>query len=35
MQAFVEQLADVAKVERGPDRMGRRMILILMPRKSS
>jgi translation initiation factor IF-3 len=35
MQAFVEQLADVAKVERGPDRMGRRMILILTPKKSS
>lgn len=35
MLAFVEQLADVAKVERGPDRLGRRMILILTPKKSS
>ncbi len=35
MQAFVEQLADVAKVERGPDRLGRRMILILTPKKTS
>jgi len=35
MQAFVDQLADVAKVERGPSRMGRRMILILTPKKTS
>ncbi len=35
MLAFVEQLADIAKVERGPDRLGRRMILILTPKKSS
>lgn len=35
MQAFIEQLADVAKVERGPTRAGRRMILILAPKKTS
>ena len=35
MQAFVDQLADVAKVERGPLRLGRRMILILTPKKAS
>ncbi len=35
MQAFIEQLADVAKVERGPTRTGRRMILILAPKKTS
>lgn len=35
MQAFVEQLADVAKVERGPDRQGRRMSLLLAPKKPS
>lgn len=35
MQAFVEQLADVAKVERGPDRQGRRMSLLLAPKKMS
>ena len=34
MQAFVEQLAEVGKVERGPTRMGRRMILILTPKKA-
>ena len=33
MQAFVEQLADVATVERGPLREGRRMILLLSPKK--
>lgn len=33
MQAFVDQLADVATVERGPAREGRRMILILLPNK--
>jgi len=33
MKAFVEQLADIAKVERGPLRLGRRMILILTPKK--
>jgi translation initiation factor IF-3 len=33
MQAFVEALADVATVERGPSREGRRMILILAPSK--
>jgi len=33
LQAFVEALADVATVERGPSREGRRMILILAPSK--
>ena len=33
MQAFVAQLADVSTVERGPVREGRRMILILLPKK--
>jgi translation initiation factor IF-3 len=33
MQAFVEALSDVATVERGPSREGRRMILILTPNK--
>ena len=33
MQAFVEALGDVATVERGPSREGRRMILILAPNK--
>ncbi|HUU93797.1 MAG TPA: translation initiation factor IF-3 [Phycisphaerae bacterium] len=33
MKAFVDQLADVATVERGPSREGRRMILILLPNK--
>ncbi len=33
MRAFVEQLADVSTVERGPSREGRRMILILLPNK--
>jgi len=33
MQAFVDQLVDVATVERGPAREGRRMILILVPNK--
>ena len=33
MQAFVEALADVATVERGPSREGRRMILVLAPSK--
>ncbi len=33
MQAFVDELADVAKVERSPTRVGRRMILILAPRQ--
>ena len=33
MQAFVDQLSDVATVERGPSREGRRMILILAPHK--
>ena len=33
MQAFVEALGDVATVERGPSREGRRMILILTPNK--
>ena len=34
MQAFVEELGDVATVERGPSREGRRMILILVPTKN-
>lgn len=33
MQAFVDQLADVSIIERGPSREGRRMILILLPSK--
>lgn len=33
MQAFVDQLGDIASVERGPSREGRRMILILAPLK--
>lgn len=33
MKAFVDELADVATVERGPSREGRRMILILNPTK--
>lgn len=33
MQVFVEQLAEVAIVERGPTREGRRMILLLAPKK--
>jgi len=33
MHAFVEQLADVGAVERGPMREGRRMMLLLAPRK--
>lgn len=33
MQAFVERLSDIAAVERGPSREGRRMILILVPNK--
>jgi len=33
MQVFVEQLADVGAVERGPMREGRRMMLLLAPRK--
>jgi len=33
MQSFVAQLADVSIVERGPLREGRRMILILLPKK--
>ena len=34
MQSFVEQLADVAKVEAGPRRLGRRMILVLTPKQA-
>jgi len=34
MKAFVEQLAEVSTVERGPTREGRRMILILLPKKN-
>ena len=34
MQAFVQQLADVSVVERGPLREGRRMILMLSPKKT-
>lgn len=34
MQAFVEALGDIATVERGPSREGRRMILLLAPTKS-
>ena len=33
MQAFVDQLAEVGVVERGPLREGRRMILLLTPKK--
>jgi len=33
MQAFVEQLAEVAVVERAPMREGRRMTLLLSPKK--
>jgi translation initiation factor IF-3 len=33
LQAFVEQLAEVSTVERGPVREGRRMMLILIPKK--
>jgi translation initiation factor IF-3 len=33
LQAFVTQLADVSAVERGPVREGRRMMLILLPKK--
>ena len=33
MKAFVDELADVSTVERGPSREGRRMILILNPTK--
>jgi len=33
LQAFVDALADIAKVERGPLRTGRRMILMLAPKK--
>jgi len=33
MQAFVEALSDIATVERGPSREGRRMILVLAPNK--
>ena len=35
MQAFVEQLAEVATVERGPTREGRRMLLYLAPKKKA
>ena len=35
MQVFVDQLADVATVERGPLREGRRMILLLSPKKKA
>lgn len=35
MRAFVDQLADVSVVERGPTREGRRMILILLPSKKT
>jgi translation initiation factor IF-3 len=35
MKMFVEQLADVGKVERGPERQGRRMSLLMAPKKSS
>jgi translation initiation factor IF-3 len=33
MQAFVDQLVEVGVVERGPLREGRRMILLLTPKK--
>jgi translation initiation factor IF-3 len=35
MKAFVDQLVDVATVERGPLREGRRMILLLSPKKKA
>ena len=35
MKTFVEQLAEVSTVERGPIREGRRMTLILLPKKKS
>lgn len=35
MQAFVEQLAEVGTVERGPMREGRRMTLLLTPKKKA
>jgi len=35
MQAFVEQLAEVGLVERGPMREGRRMTLLLTPKKKA
>jgi translation initiation factor IF-3 len=35
MQVFVAQLAEVATVERGPHREGRRMMLLLTPKKSN
>jgi len=34
MQAFVEGVSDIASVERGPSREGRRMILVLTPNKN-
>ena len=33
LRTFVEQLAEVSTVERGPVREGRRMLLILLPKK--
>jgi translation initiation factor IF-3 len=33
LKTFVEQLAEVSTVERGPVREGRRMMLILLPKK--
>lgn len=33
LKTFVEQLAEVSSVERGPVREGRRMMLILLPKK--
>jgi translation initiation factor IF-3 len=33
LRTFVEQLAEVSTVERGPVREGRRMMLILLPKK--
>ena len=35
MKAFVDQLAEVGAVERGPIREGRRMMLFLAPKKKS
>ena len=35
MQAFVDQLGEVGTVERGPHREGRRMMLLLTPKKKS
>jgi translation initiation factor IF-3 len=35
MKTFVEQLAEVSTVERGPIREGRRMTLILLPKKKT